>query len=103
MQTVVVKFKLRMLNRAKYARLVELQSEFSACVRFHLERIVALKTTNVTEIHHACYREARERFQLPASTIQQARDKALAAYRSYLERKKKDRRAQPPRFPRLLP
>lgn len=103
MQTTVLKIKLRKLNSGKACRLAELSAEFTECVRFHWERISKLETTNTVEIHRDCYREARERFRLPASTIQQARDKAVAAYRSYLSRRKKDRRAKPPTFKRELP
>ena len=103
MQISVLKIKLRTLNRGKAARLAALADEFTACVRFHWERIAVLKTTNVTEIHRDCYREARERFHLPAATTQQARDKALSAYRSYLERRKRNRRCNPPTFRRTLP
>jgi IS605 OrfB family transposase len=104
MQTVVLKIKLRTLNRAKAARLELLVDEFSACVRFHWERIAIKKTTDATEIHRDCYREARDLFpDLPASTVQQARDKASAAYRGYLNRKKRDRRAKPPTFRHSLP
>lgn len=104
MQTCVLKIKLRSPNHGKADRLTALADEFTACVRFHWERIATLETTDTTEIHRDCYREARERFPgLPASTLQQARDKAVAAYRSYLERKKRDRRAKPPTFRRTLP
>jgi putative transposase len=102
-QTVVLKLKLRLLTRAKQERLSALAEQFTACVRFHWRRVAALQTTNTTEIHRACYREAREQFQLPASTIQQARDKAIAAYRSYLTRRKRDRRCRPPAFRKPLP
>ncbi len=98
-----MKIPIRTLNRSKAVRLDAMRDEFTACVRFHWGRIETLKTTNATEVHRDCYREARERFRLPASTIQQARDKAIAAYRSYLSRRKDDRRARPPRFRRLLP
>jgi IS605 OrfB family transposase len=103
MQTVVLKLKIPTLNRGKAAHLAALADEFTACVRFHWERISSLKTTNATEVHRACYREARGLFRLPASTLQQARDKAIAAYRGYLERKKRHRRAKPPTFRRALP
>jgi IS605 OrfB family transposase len=104
MQTVVLKIKLRSPNRGKADRLAALVDEFTACVRFHWDRIATLKTTNTTAIHRDCYREAREWFPgLPASTLQQARDKAVAAYRSYRERKKRDRRCRPPTFRRALP
>jgi hypothetical protein len=104
MQTVVLKIKLRTLNRAKAARLDLLVEEFTACVRFHWERIAILQTTDATEIHRDCYHQARDLFpDLPASTLQQARDKAGAAYRGYLNRKKRDRRTQPPTFRRSLP
>jgi IS605 OrfB family transposase len=103
MQTVVLELKLRLLNRTKAVWLAKLADEFTACVRFHLGRILALGTTHATAVHRDCYRQARERFRLPASTIQQARDKALAAYRAYLNRKKNDRRARPPTFRRGLP
>jgi putative transposase len=103
MQIGVLKIKLRDPNLGKADRLAALADEFTACVRFHWDRIAILKTTNTLEIHRDCYREARVRFRLPASTIQQARDKAVVAYRSYLERKKRDRRCQPPTFRRTLP
>jgi IS605 OrfB family transposase len=104
MQTVVLKIKLRTLNRAKAARLELLVDEFTACVCFHWERIAILQTTDATEIHRDCYHQARDLFpDLPASTLQQARDKARAAYRGYLNRKKHDRRTQPPTFRRSLP
>jgi hypothetical protein len=54
MQTVVLKLKLRTLNRAKVERLTALAEEFTDCVRFHWSRIAALKTTNTTEIHRDC-------------------------------------------------
>jgi putative transposase len=104
MQTVVLKIKLRTPNLGKAQRLAALADEFTACVRFHWERIAILKTTDTTEIHRDCYREARGRFPgLPAMTLQQARDKAVSAYRGYLERKKRDRRCKPPTFRRTLP
>ena len=103
MQTRVLKLKLRTLNRAKAAKLELLQAEFTACTAFHLERVQALKTTSPTKVHQDCYREARSQFALPASTLQRARDKAIAAQRSYLQRRKRDRRANPPRFTRPLP
>jgi IS605 OrfB family transposase len=104
MQIGVLKIKLRAPNRGKAERLTALADEFTACVRFHWERIAILKTTDTTEIHRDCYKIARSLFPgLPASTVQQARDKAVAAYRSYLERKKRDRRAKPPTFRRTLP
>jgi len=103
MQTAVLKIKIRTLNRGKLERLLDMQEEFTACVRFHCERISILGTTNATEVHRDCYREARELFRLPASTLQQARDKAIAATRSFLRRKNKDRRANPPTFRRPVP
>jgi putative transposase len=98
-----LKIKIRTLNLGKLQRLLDMQSEFTDCVRFHCERISILGTTNATEVHRDCYHEARERFRLPASTLQQARDKAIAATRSFLQRKKKDRRANPPMFRKPLP
>jgi IS605 OrfB family transposase len=103
MPTLVLKVKLPLLNRTKAQRLEALRDQFTACVQFHLQHILILKTTDPTVVHHACYHEARRRFSLPASTIQQARDKAIAAYRSYLQRKKKDRRTKPPTFRRAIP
>ena len=103
MQTDVLKIPIRTLNRGKAQRLEALQAEFTSCARFHLERIEATGTTDRTALHRDCYREARARFRLPASTVQQARDKALQARRSYFNRRKRDRRAKPPTFRRPLP
>jgi IS605 OrfB family transposase len=98
-----MQLKLRTLNRGKAARLDRFQAEFTACTAFHLDRVQALKTTSPTKIHQDCYREARAQFRLPASTLQRARDKAIAAQRAYLQRRKRDRRAKPPRFTKPLP
>lgn len=103
MSHAVLKVPIRTLNRSKSDRLEAMQSEFTGCVRFHLERIEVTGTTNTTALHRDCYREARDRFRLPASTVQQARDKAIQARKSYLERKKRDRRAKPPTFRKPLP
>jgi IS605 OrfB family transposase len=103
MQAVVLKLKLRTPNRSKAARLLTLAAEFTEAVRFHWGRIDDLKTTDTVAIHRDCYRQARGLFRLPASTLQQARDKAVAAYRSYLQRRKNDRRSRPPTFRKTLP
>jgi putative transposase len=103
MQTIVLKLKLRLLNRKKAKRLLDLVDEYTNCVQFHLGFVLDLDSTNPTEIHRACYREARKRFSLPARMIQQARDKAIASYRSYLQRRKTDKRAKPPTFRKKLP
>ena len=95
--------KLRTLNRAKDAQLSRLRDEFTQAANFHLEVIADLETTVTNEIHHACYHEARRLFALPAATLQQARDKALSAYRSYLARRRKGRKSSPPIFRRPLP
>jgi hypothetical protein len=103
MSHVVLKIPIRTPNRAKADRLEAMRAEFTACVRFHLDRIEATGTTHATALHRDCYRDARARFRLPASTVQQARDKAIQARRSYLERRKRDRRAKPPTFRKGLP
>jgi IS605 OrfB family transposase len=103
MSHAVLRIPIRTLNRGKTARLEAMRAEFTGCVQFHLERIEATGMTNTTALHRDCYRAARERFRLPASTVQQARDQAIQARKSYLERKKRDRRAQPPTFRRGLP
>lgn len=103
MSNAVLRIPIRALNRAKEARLEALRSEFTNCVRFHLDRIEATGHTSSTALHRDCYREARDRFRIPASTLQQARDKAIAAHKSFRERRKRDRRAKPPTFRRLLP
>lgn len=103
MQTRVVKLKLRTLTRGKETRLSTMRNEFTEAVRFHLDVIVDLKTTTANRVHHACYAEARNRFALPSSTLQQARDKALSVYRSYLSRRKKGHKASLPQFTQPLP
>jgi IS605 OrfB family transposase len=103
MSHAVLRIPLRTPNRTKADRLESMRAEFTDCVRFHLDRIEATGTTSTTALHRDCYRSARGRFRLPASTIQQARDKAIQARRSYLERRKRDRRAKPPTFRKGLP
>jgi hypothetical protein len=52
MQTVVLKIKLRPPNHGKADRLSALADEFTACVRFHFERIAILKTTDTSKRPH---------------------------------------------------
>lgn len=103
MQTRVLKLKLRRLNRAKTARLSALQIAFTEAVRFHLAVAVRLDTTSALQVHRACYAAARSQFALPASTLQQARDKALSAYRAYRVVTCKGRKTALPTFSRPLP
>jgi hypothetical protein len=58
-----LKIKIRTLNRGKLERLLDMQAEFTACVRFHCERISILGTTNATAVHRDCYRQARDLFR----------------------------------------
>lgn len=104
MQSVVLKLKLQVVNRAKEARLLTMQRAFTRCASFHLEQAVSLKTTSANKLHHACYRAARASFpELPASTTQQARDKALAMYRGHLSRLRSKRRSSLPVINGSLP
>mgnify|MGYP001598349263 CR=1 FL=1 len=103
MQTRVLKLKLRRLNRTKEQRLRRLQETFTDCARFHLNRVLALKTTSAIEVHRDCYSKARNLFKLPASTLQQSRDKALAVYRGYLTARRNKRRVSLPSFHKALP
>lgn len=103
MQISVLKIKLRRPNQGKAAQLSAMADAFTDCVRFHSERIEVLKTVNTTTIHRDCYQEARRRFRLPSSTIQQARDKAVATYLGFLARCQLDSRVRPPTFRRTLP
>src|SRR5215831_6386402 len=87
MQTRVFQLKLRRVNRGKVHRLETMQQAFTDAVRLHLDTAHTLLKPSVTSLHAACYHAARTRFPLPASTIQQARDKALAVYRSVQTKK----------------
>jgi putative transposase len=103
MQTRVFQLKLKTLNRGKAQRLTALQHAFTEAVRLHLDTAYTLPKPSVASLHVACYRNARQRFALPASTIQQARDKALAIYRSVQTRKRQGKRTSRPGLARLLP
>jgi putative transposase len=103
MQTRVFPLKLRTVNRGKAARLAAMQQAFTEAVRLHLHTAYTLPKPVVSSLHAACYHEARARFSLPASTIQQARDKALAIYRSVQTRKRQGKQALRPRLHRVLP
>lgn len=103
MTTTVLKLKLRTPTRCKHQRLLDYQNQFTRCVRFHLKHILRLQTTNQTVIHHETYQLARTLFDLPAHTTQQARDKAIASYQGYLNKRKKDKRTNPPAFNKPLP
>lgn len=98
-----MQLKLRTPNRTKTERLLNMQQTFTDAVRFHLDTAYSLAKPTVTSLHSACYRQARERFALPASTIQQARDKALSIYRSVRTIRRNGKKASQPRITRLLP
>ena len=80
-----------------------MQHAFTGAVRTHLDAAFGLAKPTVSSLHAACYRRARQRFPLPASTIQQARDKALSIYRSVQARRRRKRKASKPEIRRLLP
>jgi putative transposase len=103
MQTRVLQLKLRTVNRGKAQRLEVMQQAFTDAVRLHLATAYTLAKPSVTSLHVTCYRAARDRFPLPASTIQQARDKALAIYRGVQTRKRQGKKTSRPRLQRLLP
>src|SRR5688500_324539 len=103
MQTRVFQLKLRTLNRKKAHRLEAMQQAFTDAVRLHLDTASALPKPSVSSLHTACYHVARNRFPLPSSTIQQARDKALAIYRGVQARKRQGKKTSRPRVQRLLP
>jgi len=103
MQTRVFQLKLRTLNRGKAERLKVMQQAFTEAVHLHLATAYTLSKPTVTRLHTACYRAARDRFPLPASMIQQARDKALAIYRGIQTRKRQGKKTSRPRLQRSLP
>lgn len=103
MQTRVFQLKLRTLNRGKAQRLTAMQQAFTDAVHIHLDMAYALLKPSVSSLHAACYHHARQRFALPASTIQQARDKALAIYRSIRTRQRQGKKTSRPRLQRPLP
>jgi hypothetical protein len=103
MQTRVFQLKLRTLNRGKAQRLAVMQQAFTDAVRLHLDTAYALPKPSVNSLHAICYHEARQRFPLPAATVQQARDKALAIYRSVRTRQRQGKHTSRPRLQRLLP
>lgn len=103
MQTRVLQLKLRTVNRGKAERLEAMQQAFTDAVGLHLDTAYTLPQPSVNSLHAACYHDARARFALPASTIQQARDKALAIYRGVQTRKRQGQHASRPRLKRLLP
>jgi IS605 OrfB family transposase len=80
-----------------------MQQAFTDAVRLHLDAAYSCPTPTVSSLHAACYRDARERFALPASTIQQARDKALSIFRSVRTRRRNGRKTSQPRVRRALP
>ena len=80
-----------------------MQQAFTDAVRLHLDAAYTLHKPSVASLHAACYRVARARLPLPASIIQQARDKALAIYRSVQTRKRQGKKTSRPRLQRGLP
>src|SRR5690606_41362349 len=99
MQARVLKLRLRQPNRWKRKRLEQMRAEYAACCAYRLEVVQRLETTNATKIHRETYQEAKRLFHnLPAVTLQTARDKAIAAQRGYLARQAKGQKARPPRF-----
>ena len=80
-----------------------MQHAFTDAVRMHLSAAYTLPKPTVSSLHAACYKQARKQFALPASTVQQARDKALSIYRSVQARRRKKRKASHPKIRRLLP
>ena len=98
-----MQLKLRTVNRKKAERLEGMCQAFTSVVRLHLDAAYTLPKPSVSSLHTACYRIARDRFPLPASIIQQARDKALAIYRGIETRKRQGKKTSRPQMNRALP
>ena len=98
-----MQLKFRTLNRGKTRHLTYMQHAFADAARLHLRTAYDLPKPSVSSLHAACYRQAREQFPLPSSTIWQAKDKALSIYRSGQARRHKKRKASQPKLRRLLP
>ena len=103
MPTRVLQLKLRTVNRGKAHRLEVMHQAFTDAVRLHLDAAYTLLKPSVAHLHTACYRASRERFALPASTIQQARDKALAIYRGIQTRQRQGKKTSRPTLKHCLP
>ena len=105
MQTRVLRIKLQVLNRAKEGQLLQMQAAFTGCVGLHLDILQTVPgIKNAAQLHQACYRQARASFPLlPASTVQQARDKALAMFRGWQTKMKQRKKASFPKLTRSLP
>ena len=103
MQSRVLQLRVRTPNRGKARRLDQMRQDFTEAVRLHLQTAYALPRPSVTSLHAACYKQARKQFALPASTLQQARDKALSIYRSVEARRKKGKKVSRPQIRRPLP
>lgn len=84
-----MKLKIKNPTRHKAAKLESYTDQFVACVNWYLEQIHKLGTTSRKKLHDTCYREAREKFNLPSANIQVALDKAIEAYRSFLAKEGK--------------
>src|ERR1700694_4825827 len=98
MQTRVFQLKRRTVNRGKASRLETMQQAFTDAVRLPLTTASTLPKPSVTSLHTACSHAARDRFPLPASIMQQARDKALAIYRGIQTRTRQGNTTSRPRL-----
>jgi len=101
--TTALTIPLGNLSSSKAGKLATLQAEYERCAVWHLEKCQELGTTAKTRIHTAYYREATALFNLNTGILRTARDKALAAQRSYLARRRKGKKASPPRFNSNMP
>jgi len=81
---LTIKLKIRKPTKNKLASLKEYCQEFSDCVNWHLEILQREKTTSRVKIHKLYYKEARNKFNLPAANVQLALDKARETRYSYL-------------------
>jgi|GEM_PF-2100753 len=103
MQTVTLKIKLLLPNKGKLEKLTRMLDTYRQACSWFLEQAKAFNTTSRAHLNRETYRQACKLFDLNRGTLQCAMLKALSAYRSYLSRKQRGKKASLPKFEKTVP
>lgn len=103
MQTVTSKIKLLPPNRSKLEKMTRMLDTYRQACSWFLEQAKVLNTASRAHLNRETYRQACELFDLNRGTLQCAMLKALSAYRSYLSRKQRGKKANLPKFEKTVP
>lgn len=92
-----IKFKVGELSNLKKDKLNSVLDKSLQCTKDIIQIAIIENTTSNKKLHHLCYNQMRERYNLPACVIHQCRNKAVEMLKSWKKLQRiKHKKISPP-------